>query len=196
MRSTALPLFARARSAAALLAFALAAAVAVALGAGAATAARAQALSDAQLRARFLLNFLRFTEWPEEGGRGARAPLALCVLGSADPLAGALDELKAATAAGRHIEVRGPVSAEEAGQCQLLYVPDSELRRMAGARDAIGKRPVLIVGESESVLDRGGMIGLRSVDRRLAFVVNLGPARRAALNFSPQMLHAAAEVLP
>jgi hypothetical protein len=158
--------------------------------------ARAQALSDAQLRVRFLLNFLRFTEWPAATLHGAGAPLTLCVLGSADPFGGALAELRDATAAARRIELRPGIGADQAGECQLLYVPDAELRRMAGAREAIGRLPVLVVGESEAVLDRGGMIGLRSVDRRLAFVVALEPARRASLTFAPQMLHAAAEVLP
>jgi hypothetical protein len=174
---------------------ALAACVLVMVQAGA-LPARAQTLSDAQLRVRFLLNFLRFTDWPAAAFRGANAPLTLCVLGTADPFNGALADLRDTTAAGRRIEVRPGIVPDQAAECQLLYVPDGELRRMAGAREAIGRRPVLIVGESEAVLDRGGMIGLRSVERRLAFVVALEPARRVSLSFAPQMLHAAAEVLP
>lgn len=158
--------------------------------------ARAQTLTEGQLRARFLLNFLRFTEWPGAASGAQGTPVELCVLGIGDPFDGALGELQGAMAAGRKIRVRGHTGAEQTADCDLLYVPDNELRRMAAAREAIGKRPVLIVGESEAVLDRGGMIALRNVDRRLAFVVNLGPARRASLSFAPQMLHAAAEVLP
>jgi len=157
---------------------------------------RAQSLTEGQLRARFLLNFLRFTEWPGATSAGPNVPLELCVLGIGDPFDGALGELQGAMAAGRKILVHSHTSAEQTSECDLLYVPDNELRRLASARDAMSKRPVLIVGESEAVLDRGGMIALRNVDRRLAFVVNLGPARRASLSFAPQMLHAAAEVLP
>jgi len=157
---------------------------------------RAQTLTEGQLRARFLLNFLRFTEWPSATTAASGSLLQLCVLGIGDPFDGALNDLQGATAAGHKISVRNHTGAERANECNLLYVPDNELRRMASAREAIGTRPVLIVGESEAILDRGGMIALRSVDQRLAFVVNLAPARRASLSFSPQMLHAAAEVLP
>lgn len=158
--------------------------------------AAAQDLSEGQLRARFLLNFLRFTEWPPGAFASTSAPVEFCVLGSGDPILGALGDLEGARAGGHAIHVRGAVAAQDSGSCQLLYVPDSELRRVVVAREAIGSRAVLIVGESEAVLDRGGMIALRTADRRLAFVVNLGAARRAALDFSPQMLHAAAEVMP
>lgn len=170
--------------------------VALAMTLPAESVVRAQTLTEGQLRARFLLNFLRFTEWPGTASGPSSASLQLCVLGIGDPFDGALNDLQGATAAGRKISVRSHMGAEQANECNLLYVPDNELRRMANAREAIGKRPVLIVGESEAVLDRGGMIALRNVDQRLAFVVNLAPARRASLSFSPQMLHAAAEVLP
>jgi len=173
-----------------------AAACALALAAALGGAARAQALTEAQLRARFLVNFLRFTEWPDAASFSAGAPLDLCLLGGGDSLDGALGDLQGQMAAGHKIQVHSHVRADQAGGCRLLYVPDSELRRLAGAREAIGERPVLIVGESEAVLDRGGMIALRNTDRHLGFVVNLGPARRASLSFAPQMLHAAVEVLP
>ncbi len=158
--------------------------------------AAAQALTEAQLRARFVLNFVRFTEWPDTAFAETGAPVRLCVLGSGDPVEAALASLHDATAGGRHISVRGGVTSEQAGDCHLLYVPDAELRRLVGARDAIGRHAVLIVGESEAVLDRGGMIAMRSADRHLSFVVKVSTARQNAINFSPQMLNAAAEVLP
>lgn len=156
---------------------------------------QSQELGEGQLRARFVLNFLRFTEWPPKAFAATTAPVQMCILGLGDPFQGALNGLSGATAAGRPIVVRSSIAPEDAGACHLLYVPDSELRRVVGAREAIGTRAVLIVGESEAVLDRGGMIALRSIGRRLEFVVNLAAARRAELNFSPQMLHAAAQVL-
>jgi hypothetical protein len=156
----------------------------------------AQALTESQLRARFVLNFVRFTEWPERTFARPDAPLNVCVLGTVDAFDGALAALDGAQAGQHRIEIHNAVSAEQAADCHLLFAPDSELRRLQGAREAIGHRAVLIVGESEAVLDHGGMIALRTVDRHLSFVVKMGVARETALNFSPQMLHAAAEVLP
>jgi hypothetical protein len=160
-----------------------------------AAGAGAEGLTEAQLRVRFLLNFLRFTEWPPSASPAPAGALNLCVLGPADPFEGALAQLQEAAVGSHKVAARSNVDPAEAADCQLLYVPDGELQRLAGARESIGRRPVLIVGESEAVLDRGGMIALRSKDRHLSFVVNLAPARRVDLGFSPQMLHAAAEVL-
>ena len=173
-------------------------AVLLAVAGCAAGGARAdpQSLSESQLRARFVLNFVRFTEWPEHTFAKSDAPLNVCVLGAGDAFDGALDELRGAVAGQHRIEIRNGVTSEQAAECHLLFAPDNQLRRLQAARDAIGKRSVLIVGESEAVLDRGGMIALRTVGRHLSFVVKLGAARETALNFSPQMLHSAAEVLP
>lgn len=157
--------------------------------------AGAEGLTEAQLRVRFLLNFLRFTEWPASASSDPASTLLLCVLGSGDPFEGALGQLQDAAVGTHKVAARSNVDPAQAAGCQLLYVPDGELHRLAGARESIGQRPVLIVGESEAVLDRGGMIALRNKDRHLSFVVNLGPARRVDLGFSPQMLHAAADVL-
>jgi hypothetical protein len=172
-----------------------AAALLCALAAALPAAASAQALTEAQLRVRFLVNFLRFTEWPAAPTLDPGAPMGLCVLGAGDPLEGALAQLQDAAVGSRKVVARSGVDPTQAGDCQLLYVPDGELHRLAAARESIGRRPVLIVGESEAVLDRGGMIALRITERHLSFVVNLAPARRVGLGFSPQMLHAAAEVL-
>lgn len=158
--------------------------------------ASAQGLTEAQLRVRFLLNFTRFTEWPEKTFPSASAPLNLCVLGFGDPFEGALNDLQGAVAGGRKIVVHTSIAPEQAGDCNVLYVPDGELRRVSIAREVIAKQAVLIVGESEGVFERGGMIALRMVDRHLTFVVKLSAARKVVINFSPQMLHAAEEVLP
>ena len=115
----------------------------------------AQVLTEAQLRARFVLNFVRFTEWPARTFATADLPLAVCVLGGSDAFDGALLALNGASAGGHPIEIRNGITPEEASGCHLLFIPDSELRRLAQARDAIGRRAVLIVGESEAALDRG-----------------------------------------
>lgn len=156
----------------------------------------AYVLTDAQLQARFVLNFVRFTVWPPRTFASTALPLSLCVLGGGDAYPGAFVDLNGASAGGHRIELRNIAAPEQAAGCHLLFVPDTELAHLAAAREAIGRRATLIVGESEAALDRGAMIALRLVDHHLGFVVKVGVARSCHLNFSPQMLHAAAEVIP
>jgi len=158
------------------------------------------ALTEAQLRARFVLNFLRFTDWPSPSSENSSSPdgntVQVCVLGTYDPFEGALGELQGVVASGRHVLVRGTVALEQVAGCNALYVPDNNLRLLPAARLAAGADPLLIIGESELALDRGAHIGMRLVNRHLGFVVRMGAVRRMNLHFSPQMLNAAAEVLP
>jgi len=157
---------------------------------------QAQTLTEPQLQARFLLNIARFTEWPDGALGGADDPLILCALGAAEPLDGALLALDGAAAGSHRVIVRTGVTAEQAANCQLLFVPDGELGRLPAVRDVIGRRPVLTVGESEAALAAGAMIALRKSDGHPGLVVKVGAARDCDLNFSPQLLNAAAEVLP
>lgn len=154
----------------------------------------AQDLSERQLRARFLMNFVRFAEWPAGTFANPSTPLQVCAMGALDPFDGALQEFRDMKIGERPVAIKSPVAASLAAGCHVLYVPDDELVRLPVARQAIGSTPALVVGESESVLDRGGMIGLRSLDRRLGFAVNLAAARRANIKLSTQMLKLAIEV--
>jgi len=157
---------------------------------------QAQTLTDEQLRARFLLNFARFTDWPDRVFDSADTPLILCVLGAADSLDGTLQALEGAAAGMHRVAVRTGVTSDHVAECQMLFAPDNELGRLAPARQAIGGHAVLIVGESDAALALGAMIALRKEDRHLGFVVKVGAARDCDLKFSPQLLTAATEVLP
>jgi hypothetical protein len=159
--------------------------------------AGAQSLTEEQLRARFLVNFLRFTKWPDAAFASPGAPVGLCILGGGNHsmFVSALAEFQGISVAGRKLAIRDDVDERQLADCHLLYVLDDSLPRLASARAAAGKHPLLIVGESEAVLDRGGMIALRDDNRHLAFVVRLEPAQRAGLRFESQMLNVAAEVL-
>lgn len=162
-----------------------------------AASASAANLAESQLRVRFLHNFLRFTEWPPGAFVSSGARMQLCILGAVDhPLEDALSQLQDAVVGGRKVDIRSSVAPEDAAECHLLYVPDRELPRLQSARDSIGRRPVLIVGESEVALDRGAMIAMRLVNRHLAFVIKHSALGPTDLKCSPQMLNAASEILP
>ena len=112
-----------------------------------------QRVTEGDLKAAFLYNFIKFVDWPPEVLQGEGEPFAIGVLGDdefAQTLQTALSDKRAH---GRPIIVRKAGSAAEAAQCELLYVRESELRRMSSLSEALKGAPILTVGETEQFLE-------------------------------------------
>ena len=151
--------------------------------------AAAETASEAQLRAAYLVNFLKYVEWPATS-TGAN----ICVLGR-DSLAGPLASYEGRLIQGREIRIRRVSQPEQLADCQEVFVPDGDEERFAGAIRNLGRQPVLTVGENARFVEQGGGVALVRVDNRLVFDVNLPVLQRAGLKVSPQMLRLARDVV-
>lgn len=152
-----------------------------------------QALSDQQLRAAFVLNFLRYVDWPERVFPSPEAPLILGVPGTES--VAALGGLAGKLVKGRPVAVRGVTSGDEARTCHAIYFQEQDARRDAGLLRSLQNAPVLTVGDAEGFIDIGGMIGLVHADNRLQFEVNLVAMSQAQLKASSQLLRLARTVI-
>lgn len=148
-------------------------------------------LSDQQIKAAFLVNFVRYVDWPERSFATADAPMTVCVLGDATPLAGIVGKI----VRGHPLQVRTVAGADEARTCHTLYVPDQDARRYVATLRGLQQQPVLTVGEGDGFIEAGGMIGLVHADTRLQFEVNLGVLQQAQLKASSQLLRLARNVI-
>lgn len=141
------------------------------------------------VKAAFLLNFARFTEWPTTAFESADAPIQVCVLGE-NPFGETLVEtLRQETAGGRTFAVRTVDSSPSAERCHLVFVPRGEDRR-AALLLARG-RALVTVGESDGFLAAGGTINLFIEDGRVRFSVNQEAATRKGIQFSSHLLRLA-----
>lgn len=94
--------------------------------------ARAQtaAADEAKVKAGFVFNFIKFTQWPPV--RNAQGvPLYLCTPGDA-ALSGALELLQGRAVAGRAIEVRRRVTAGEWRQCDVMFLGQGDAAAVDG----------------------------------------------------------------
>lgn len=149
----------------------------------------AETASEAQLRAAYLVNFLKYVEWP-----AANAGATICVLGR-DTLAAPLATYEGRAILGRVIRIRRVNQPDQLADCQEVFVPEGDEERFAGAIRNLGRQPVLTVGENARFVEQGGGVALVRVDNRLVFDVNLGALQRAGLKVSPQMLRLARDVV-
>ncbi len=153
--------------------------------------AQVQTASETAVKAGFVYNFIKFTQWP-----GARegAPVRVCAP-SADPLDGQLVRLHGRTVGSRSIEVRVGVAVTEWRQCDVLFLGEEDADRIALLRSRLGQAPVLTIGDLPGFVEAGGMIGLRVEASRVRFDVNLGSAQASGLVLNSQMLKLAGKVL-
>ena len=145
-------------------------------------------ISLEKLKAAYVFNFLKFTVWPAESS--PNMPLQLCLGNADETLRRAFATLNGQSVNGRKILVRdSPIKAEAVG-CHVYYL------RQGGApvalRSLAAHRPELLtIGDDEAFVEQGGIIGLREVDGRLQFDINLALIRRGRYQISAQLLQLA-----
>jgi hypothetical protein len=157
-------------------------------GQGNIVVAGGQPASEYQVKAAFLLNFVRFVEWPPTA---SKQPFHLCILGD-DPFQRSLDSLvRNESVNGRPIVVR--YLARWQPPCDLLFVSASE-RDPFRTLSQVGPG-ILTVGEEPGFLSEGGMINFVIEDRRVRFDVDLRAAMRGSVKINSRLLGVARLVL-
>ncbi len=154
-----------------------------------ATAMEAQGVNEADLKAAFLFNFVKFATWPDET-LPARAPIVLCTTDA--NIATALEGLVAGRTVNDHalIVKRVALNASARG-CGILYAGRLDQRKAKELFTVLEGTTVLTVGDAEDFAAAGGMIGLFVADGKMRFAVNVGAVERTRLRLSSQLLNLA-----
>jgi len=171
----------------------LAAALVAAAALGVATPAHAT-LPEQQLKAAFVLNFVRYVQWPERAWGARDAPVTICVFGR-DAIEAALGELSGRQVHGRAVRIRTGVSIDDSEGCHVAFIAASESRRVVQLLRSLAGRPVLTVSDVDDFIDSGGAIGIVESDTRLQFEINRAALAQGQLTASSQLLKLARAVL-
>lgn len=159
-------------------------------------AGRAQAptASEADVKAVWLLNFVRYTDWPASAFDSLQAPIVIGVVGK-PAFAPVLEKtFSGKTVKGRSIIVKRLTADQDLKRCQLLYLSASERRRQRELLESVEGHPVLTVGETEDFLDDGGMVQFTLKDNSVRFAVSIDAARPAGMRLQASLLKVALSV--
>jgi YfiR/HmsC-like len=146
---------------------------------------------EAQLKAGYLFNFMKFIDWPAsvpanlltvcfQGGQGVRDALSS---GIEDKVVGE-----------RHLTVRTLSASDTPVGCNVLYLDAAMLPNGVPAPPA-GEAPILTVSDAKDFARSGGMIELFTDANHLRFNINVASAQKAGLRISSNLLQLAAVVL-
>ncbi len=146
----------------------------------------AQDVTESALKAAFIYNFVKFTEWPTDVVP-AGENFVMCVLGDT-AVAEALERaVKTRLLDGHSLTV---VQMELGAQrvCHVLYVSGvtagQAAQVVARGRDA----PVLTISDLDRFTELGGMVQFFFDQGRLRFSVHLDAVKRARLEISSRLL--------
>lgn len=144
--------------------------------------------TEAQLKAAYLVNFLKYVEFP-----GTRTTVNLCLFGR-DSLGPYLASYEGRQIGGRELHIRRVSSPEQMSDCHELFIPDTEESRIAAVLRWTDKLPILTVSDAETFAREGGAIALIRSEGRLQFEINTDALNRANLKASSQMLRLARQI--
>lgn len=153
-----------------------------------APAAIGQDVTELALKAAFIHNFLKFTEWPRDV-LPPGAPLVACVLGDA-----AFGEVLGNYVKGHPVDghdivvLRVPVDGKQPRTCHLLYVSGITARQAVQIVAALNGAPVLTLSDMDQFAQAGGMAQLYVEQGRIRFRINLSNTTGSRLQFSSRLL--------
>ena len=153
------------------------------------TPAIAEVSTEPQLKAAYLINFLKYVEWPVTS-----ATITLCLFGR-NSLGPYLAIHEGRQIGGRELRIRKVSNAEQLLDCQELFIPDTEAAHFASIRRWADKQPILTVSDAEIFPREGGAIALVRSDGGLRFDVNAANLEHAGLRVSPLMIRLARQVI-
>lgn len=141
--------------------------------------------SEAAIKAAFLYNFAKFTDWPS---RAPDAPLTVCIVGDSDVAAALVATVRDRRIAGHAIDARAVAADAPMRTCDVLFVSMSETRRAAGALDVLKALPILTVSDDKQFAQSGGVVELFIENGRMRFSINTDAADRTGLRLSSRLL--------
>lgn len=151
-----------------------------------------------KVKAGLLYNMTKMITWPENSFIDDE-PISILFLGKDYNEIGSYFESqvrsRSLTLKGRKILVKQLAKAElndvvrkEVKKCHILFIISSYKGSILKLLHAIGKKPVLLVGESSSFLLEGGMVGLSIEKKHVGISVNLDAVNNSDLKISAQLL--------
>ncbi len=164
-----------------------------------------------QVKAAFLYNFIKFTDWPADKFAEPNT-LAIGILGE-DPFGNAFETIKGKTIQNRKLVIKqfGKFSdlckdtigdanvpcfkAEDLRKCHLLFVSKSEKQHFEKIIKAVSGASVLTIGENDGFLEAGGIINFIPKVETLAFEINMTASKQEGLRISSQVLRLALRVI-
>lgn len=143
--------------------------------------------SEHQVKAAYLINFAKLTEWPAGALGYGDNPFLVCLIAQRDGIGAALSLQSGKIIQGHAMQVRQGMRPGDLRACHMVVLEGGDENRLPMVLEALDDGPTLTVGDFEDFSRRGGMIELAAQDNRVVFDINRDATSRAGLSLSAQL---------
>lgn len=151
-----------------------------------AAAPAAQEVSGPALKAAFLFNFVKFTQWPADVLPDA-SPLDMCVVNDAAVSSALTEAVSGRVVLGHQIRVTQASPSDTLEDCHLVYVSGARSTAL-NVLSRVGRASVFTVSDVHAFTETGGVAQLHVQQGQLRFAVDVDTARKARLRISSRLL--------
>lgn len=146
-------------------------------------------MTEYQLKAAYLLNFVAFTEWPANLGNN----LVLCIYGP-DPFGVDIDTFQGENVNGRVLQLMRISSAAQLMECNVVFISSEVVSNLRRVLDYTDNKPILTIADSPGAAASGVNLNMNMEQDKITFEVNLAAANSNRLSISFQLLRLAKKV--
>ena len=153
-----------------------------------------QGPTEYQVKAAYVLNFLKFVEWPGDSNADIHERWIIGIVGE-NPFGDELTQIiTGKTVQGHELGVRQFQPGEDFRVCQVLFISASEKKRLPTILAALNGLSVLTVGDMDHFIESGGTIQFVMEEKRVRFAIDIRASSRARLKVSSKLLSLARTV--
>ena len=139
-------------------------------------------------KATYLINFIRFVEWPQQSLANDADEISLCIFG-AGPFDSFIDEIlevKQLQIDLRKVHIDRLQKGTSLDNCHALFVSEKEMQHFNF--ETIRRDDLLLVGETPEFARRGGLINFFVKKDSVQFEINFTVLKQSKLKISSQLL--------
>ncbi len=144
------------------------------------------------IKVKYLLNIPLFSE--ANSKISSTTSYAICLVGDT-PLESILASSKGIVIKKLPLAVYKVEELRQIDSCQMLFVASSERYRLQILLSEAHRHGIMTISDMRDFARLGGMIGLLTIDNRIAFDLNLSAAGKASISFSSHLLKLAHDII-
>jgi len=151
------------------------------------TMANNHALSEYQVQAAYIINFIKFTTWPPSAFKDDQQDIILGILDD-DFIDDTLDKIDGRLIMNRHLQVIHLNIDDNLQGCHLLYISSSNHRQLKQILAGIQGQPVLTISNMDNFASNNGIIQLKKIGDKIKLFINTTALSSANLQLRANLL--------
>ena len=145
-------------------------------------------IASSALRAAYVINIAKLTNFKEKANQQISGRFRLCVLGTDQLLVTSLKQKKDASIHGKPVEVLNFFDTRYLSQCNAVVIAPSERDYLHQIQPLLKGKPIPTISEIPGFVESGGMYELYIDEDRLSFKVNIACIEQSQLITDSRLL--------